>query len=114
MGAFALESDATLGPAAAQQRRAMVAARLPRQEWPNRPMIVPAVNAHTGQLVAFDRDSVVDFVDAVTASTALPGTVPTHKIPSGSRSGPRRMGESLEAETRCSTLGKAVNFRKAD
>jgi NTE family protein len=80
MGAFALESDATLGPAAAQQRRAMVAARLPRQEWPNRPMIVPAVNAHTGQLVAFDRDSGVDLVDAVTAGTALPGTVPTHNI----------------------------------
>jgi hypothetical protein len=35
MGAFGLESDATLGPAAAEQRRAMVAARLPRQQWPD-------------------------------------------------------------------------------
>jgi len=80
MGAFGLESDATLGPAAAEQRRAMVSARLPRQQWPDRPMIVAAVNAHTGELAAFDRDSGVDLVDAVTAGTALPGVAPTHNI----------------------------------
>jgi NTE family protein len=79
MGAFGLESDATLGPGAAQ-RRAIVAARLPRPDWPDRPMIVVAVNAHTGELAAFDRDSGVDLVDAVTASTALPGLVPTQSI----------------------------------
>ena len=79
MGAFGLESDATLEPAA-EQRRAMVAARLPRHEWPNRPMIIVAVDAHTGDLAAFDRDSGVDLVDAVIASTALPGTTPTHSI----------------------------------
>ena len=43
-------------------------------------MIVVAVNAHTGELAAFDRDSGVDLVDAVTAGTALPGVVPTHNI----------------------------------
>jgi NTE family protein len=80
MGAFGLESDAILGPAAAEQRRAMVAARLPRLEWPDRPMILVAVNAHTGELAAFDRDSGVELVDAVTAATALPGMVPTHSI----------------------------------
>jgi NTE family protein len=80
MGAFGLESDATLGPVAEEQRRAMVAARLPHQQWPDRPMIVTAVNAHTGELAAFDRDSGVDLVDAVTAGTALPGVVPTHSI----------------------------------
>jgi NTE family protein len=80
MGAFGLESDSILGPAAAGQRRAMVAARLPRPEWPDRPMIVVAVDAHTGELAAFDRDSGVDLVDAVTASTALPGGAPTHSI----------------------------------
>jgi NTE family protein len=83
MGAFGLESDATLGPAAAEQRRAMVAARLPRPEWPDRPMIVVSVDAHTGELAAFDRDSGVDLVDAVTASTALPGLAPTHSINGG-------------------------------
>jgi NTE family protein len=79
MGAFGLESDSILGPGAGQ-RRAMVAARLPRSEWPDRPMIVVAVNAQTGELAAFDRDSGVDLVDAVTASTALPGLVPTQSI----------------------------------
>ena len=43
-------------------------------------MIVVAVDAHTGELAAFDRDSGVDLVDAVTASCALPGLVPTHSI----------------------------------
>jgi NTE family protein len=79
MGAFGLESDSILGPGAGQ-RRAVVAARLPRPEWPDRPMIVVAVDAHTGELAAFDRDSGVDLVDAVTASTALPGLVPTVSI----------------------------------
>ena len=79
MGAFGLESDAILAPAA-EQRRATVAARLPRPEWPQRPMIVTAVDAHTGELVVFDRNSGVDLADAVTASCALPGLVPTHSI----------------------------------
>jgi NTE family protein len=79
MGAFGLESDSILEPGAGP-RRAMVAARLPRKEWPDRPMTVVAVNAQTGELAAFDRDSGVDLVDAVTASTALPGLTATHSI----------------------------------
>jgi NTE family protein len=79
MGAFGLESDAVLEPVAGQ-RRAMVAARLPRHEWPDRPMIVVAVNAHTGELATFDRDSGVELVDAMTAAIALPGGSPTHNI----------------------------------
>jgi len=39
-------------------------------------MIVVAVDAHTGELAAFDRDSGVDLVDAVTAGTAMPGLAP--------------------------------------
>lgn len=73
MGAFALETDASLDPAAAAQRRNQVASRLPSQEWPDRPMVVVAVNAHTGELAAFDRASGVQLADAVMASTALPG-----------------------------------------
>ncbi|HEY5273826.1 MAG TPA: patatin-like phospholipase family protein [Acidimicrobiales bacterium] len=79
MGAFGLESDSVLEPGAGQ-RRETVAARLPHSEWPERPMIVVAVNAYTGELAAFDRDSGVELVDAVTASTALPGLVPTVSI----------------------------------
>jgi NTE family protein len=39
MGAFGLECDSILGPTEGQHR-AVVAARLPRHEWPVRPMIV--------------------------------------------------------------------------
>ena len=79
MGAFGLECDSILGPTAGQHR-AVVAARLPRHEWPDRPIIVVAVNAHTGELATFDRDSGVELVDAVTAGTALPGSSPTISI----------------------------------
>lgn len=80
IGAFGQKSDLALGPAAGEQRRAVVAAKLPHPEWPDRPMIVIAVNAHTCQLATFHRDSGVDLVDAVTGGTALPGLVPTHNI----------------------------------
>jgi NTE family protein len=74
MGAFGLECDAMRGPEAAAQRRAMIARRLPRPEWPERPMIVAAVNAHTGELAAFDRNSGADLADAVTASSSMAST----------------------------------------
>jgi NTE family protein len=80
MGAFGLECDAMLGTAAGEQRRAMVAARLPRHEWSDRRMIVVAIDAHTGEVAKFDRESGVDLVDAITAATALPGLVPTQSI----------------------------------
>jgi NTE family protein len=79
MGAFGLECDAIFGPDAGR-RRATVAARLPRHDWPDRPMMVVALDAHTGELAALDRDSGVDLVDAVTAGTALPGLGPTYNI----------------------------------
>jgi NTE family protein len=79
MGAAALETDAAPGSAAQTQRRATVAARLPSQHWPQRPMLIVAVDAHTGEPVVFDRHSGVDLVDAVTASCAGPGA-PAHSI----------------------------------
>ncbi len=79
MGAFGLECDAVL-ESGAEQRRAMIAARLPSPEWPDRPMIIVTLNAHTGEMVAFDRDSGVDLLDAMIAATALPGGAPTHDI----------------------------------
>ena len=59
-------------------------------------MIVVAVDARTGELAVFDRDSGVDLVDAVTASTALPGG-PTHSI-NGTRyiNGGVRSGENAD------------------
>src|SRR6202034_4523072 len=52
---------------------------LPSQHWPQRPMLIVAVDAHTGEPVVFDRNSGVDLADAVTASCAGPGASP-HSI----------------------------------
>jgi NTE family protein len=79
LGAAALEMDAASGSSGQTQRRDTVAARLPSQHWPGRPMLIVAVDAHTGEPVVFDRHSGVDLVDAVTASTAGPGA-PPHSI----------------------------------
>jgi NTE family protein len=79
MGAAALEMDAASGSSGQTERRAAVAARLPSQRWPQRPMLIVAVDAHTGEPVVFDRHSGVDLVDAITASCAGPG-VPPHGI----------------------------------
>ena len=70
MGAAALAMDATSDGAAQARWRATVAARLPRQGWPERTVLVTAVDARTGEPVVFDRRSGVDLVDAVAASCA--------------------------------------------
>jgi len=79
MGAAALEMDAASDSSVQTQRRATVATRLPSQHWPQRQMLIVAVNAHTGEPIVFDRHSGVDLVDAVTASCAGPGG-PPHSI----------------------------------
>jgi NTE family protein len=69
LGAAALEMDAAWD-GSGQRWRATVAARLPSQRWPERTMLITAVDAHTGQPVVFNRNSGVDLVDAVAASCA--------------------------------------------
>jgi NTE family protein len=80
MGQYGLESDSSFAPDVAERRRAMVAGRMPVAAWPERPMIIVAVRAETGELAAFDRNSGVDLLDAAIAATALPGAGPTHEI----------------------------------
>jgi NTE family protein len=80
MGAAALETDAASGSSAQTQWRATVAARLPSQFWPQRSLLIPAVDAHTGEPVVFDRHSGVDLVDAVAASTSNGFGVPPYRL----------------------------------
>ena len=70
LGAAALEMDAASASSRQAQWRATVAARLPSQHWPQRGVLIVAVDANTGEPVVFDRHSGVDLVDAVTASCA--------------------------------------------
>jgi NTE family protein len=70
MGAAALEMDAASDGSWQTQWRATVASRLPSQRWPQRTVLITAVDAHTGEPVVFDRHSGVDLADAVAASCA--------------------------------------------
>jgi NTE family protein len=76
VGRFALDAT-TASPG---DRRAIIRARLTVRAWPDRRLLVTAVNAETGVLRVFDRDSGVDLVDAVSASCAVPGIWPTVEI----------------------------------
>jgi NTE family protein len=80
MGAAALEMDAGSDGSGQALWRATVAARLPSQRWPERAMLITAVDARTGEPVTFDRYSGVDLVDAVAASTANGFGVPPYCI----------------------------------
>ncbi len=79
--AEAVRRIANLGPLGerlvpAQERRAMVAAHLPGDAWPARPLRITAVDADSGARLAFDAGSGVGLIDAATASGALPGIYP--------------------------------------
>jgi NTE family protein len=69
MGAAALAKDPS-DDSGQSRWRDIVAGRLPSQDWPNQPVVIAAVDADTGEPVAFDRQSGVDLVDAVAASTS--------------------------------------------
>jgi len=68
LGAWAREMEATSDSSVQARWRSTVAARLPSQRWPQRRMLITAVDADTGEPVVFDRHSGVDLPDAVAAS----------------------------------------------
>jgi NTE family protein len=76
IGAMALEADTSSSSA----RRAVIEARLSGGAWPDRPLLITAVDTQTGELRVFDRTSGVALVDAVTASCAVPGIWPPVEI----------------------------------
>lgn len=57
-------------------RRVAIAGRLPEHRWPQGALLLTAIDAETGQLEVFTKDSGVDLVDAVAASCAVPGVWP--------------------------------------
>ncbi|MBA0085046.1 MAG: patatin-like phospholipase family protein [Acidobacteria bacterium Pan2503] len=57
-------------------RRKAVAAQLPVQTWPEKALVMVGVNAETGERRAFDRNTGVELVDAVMATTAFWGWPP--------------------------------------
>jgi NTE family protein len=98
IGALALATP-TVDEAA---RRAAIAARLPVHAWPDQALLIPAVDAQTGELVIFTRASGVALVDAVAASCAVPGVWPPVSI-GGHRyiDGGMRSGTNADLATGC-------------
>jgi NTE family protein len=90
--AFAIMADPTLDPLEARARVgalaltaevgdeetqvARFAAGMPQEDWPTRRLVLTGVDALTGEPAAWDRDSGVPLVRAVTASCAVPCVFP--------------------------------------
>jgi NTE family protein len=68
LGASALELD--VDESWTERWRATTVARLGEREWPSQDILITALDARTGEGVALSRDSGVDLVDAVAASTS--------------------------------------------
>jgi NTE family protein len=62
------------------RRRAVIEARLPVHRWPERDLMIVAVDARTGEPRVFTPGSGVELVDAVAASCAVPGVWPCVRI----------------------------------
>ncbi len=60
--------------------RAVFATMLSGVEWPDRRLRITAVDAETGELRVFERDSGVALVDAVAASCAVPMVLPAMTV----------------------------------
>ena len=76
IGALALAAEKAGATPSEQERLDVIGSRLVSAEWPSRRLVIPAVDAETGEFHAFDRDSGVPLVQAVAASCAVPGVYP--------------------------------------
>jgi NTE family protein len=54
------------------ERRSVIEQRLPSHDWPQQLLLIPVVDAETGAVAIFTKDSGVSLVDAVAASCAVP------------------------------------------
>ena len=72
LGRFALDADTVPEP----ERIAVIESRLPSRDWPVRPTKLTAVDCVSGELTVFDAASGISLVEAVAASSAVPGIWP--------------------------------------
>jgi NTE family protein len=72
IGAYALAAPTT----SEAERRVIIASRFPDHNWPQRRLLIVAVETETGEEYIIDRESGVSLVDAVAASCAAPGVWP--------------------------------------
>ena len=68
VGALALAAEQAGLTPSEQERLDVIGSRLISRTWPDRPLVVTAVDANTGEFRTFDRDSGVPLLHAVAAS----------------------------------------------
>ena len=71
-------------------------------EWPDRPLLIPSVDAETGEPAIWDRHGAASLPQAVAASTAFPATAPPITI-----DGRRYIDGALRAGTNADLAGDA-------
>jgi NTE family protein len=71
-------------------------------EWPGRPLLIPSVDAETGEPVIWDRHGAASLPQAMAASTAFPATAPPITI-----DGRRYIDGALRAGTNADLAGDA-------
>ncbi|HEY0508945.1 MAG TPA: patatin-like phospholipase family protein [Blastococcus sp.] len=76
VGALALAAEQAGTTPSEQARLEVISERLSGAQWPDRQLVITAVDAHTGEFRAFDRNSGPSLVQAVAASCAVPGVYP--------------------------------------
>jgi NTE family protein len=76
IGTLALAAEKAGLTPTEQERLDVFGALLDGREWPERDLLITAVDAGTGEFRAFGRDSGVPLVRAVAASCAVPGVYP--------------------------------------
>ncbi|MEV1238618.1 patatin-like phospholipase family protein [Nonomuraea sp. NPDC049750] len=72
VGRIALEAPTMLEA----ERIALMESLITARQWPDRRLLITAVNAETGEPEVWDRDSGAPLVAAVAASSAMPGAYP--------------------------------------
>jgi NTE family protein len=76
LGALALAAEKAGLTPSEQERLDVIGSRLVGTDWPERRLVITAVDADSGEFRTFDRDSGVPLLQAVAASCAVPGVYP--------------------------------------
>ena len=76
IGALALAAEKAGLTPPEQERIDVIGSRLVSTQWPDRTLVITAIDAETGEFRTFQRDSGVPLVLAVAASCAVPGVYP--------------------------------------
>jgi NTE family protein len=76
VGALALAAEKAGLTPTEQERLDVIGSRMVGTQWPERKLVITAIDAETGEFRTFDRNSGVSLLHAVAASCAVPGVYP--------------------------------------